>query len=73
MKKTVLKTAMVCLLTCSALMSQAAIRRPAPRPPARPPIRHAAPFDGGVTMLIGAAILFGVKKAYDRRNEGRLV
>ncbi|MDB5019835.1 MAG: hypothetical protein JWQ28_962 [Pedobacter sp.] len=74
MKRTILKTILVCAITCSALMSQAQ-RRPAPRPPRppRPPIvRHEAPLDGSLTLLIGASIAFGIYKAYSRKNEGDL-
>jgi hypothetical protein len=73
MKRSMLKTVLVCALTGAALLSQAATRpRPRPRPPIRQIVRHDAPFDGGVTLLIAAAIAYGIKKAYDSRHEGQL-
>jgi hypothetical protein len=69
MKTSMLKMVLVCALTCTALMSQAA---PRPRPRPKAPVHHDAPFDGGVTLLIAAAIAYGLKKAYDSRHEVQL-
>jgi hypothetical protein len=71
MKTSMLKMVLVSALTFTALMSQAAIK-PRPRPHVKAPVHHDAPFDGGVTLLIAAAIAYGIKKAYDSRHEVQL-
>jgi hypothetical protein len=39
-----------------------------PVPPGNPN-HHNAPFDGGITLLIGSGIAYGIKKAYDKRAQ----
>jgi hypothetical protein len=82
MKKALLKTALLCALVCFGLSSQASagppshssgkpskIKPPPPRPPKWPPSHHNAPFDGGASLLVGAGVVYGVKKAFNRRKK----
>jgi hypothetical protein len=51
--------------------------KPPPKPPKppkapktpKPPVHQNAPFDGGVSLLVGAGIAYGVKKAYNNRKK----
>lgn len=51
-----------CCITCTALVANAQ-RKPFPDRP----IRHGAPFDGGISLLIAAGAAYGAKKAYNKR------
>lgn len=73
MRKVILRTVLVCAITCSALMSKAL---------GFPPgwgggggggggggNHHDAPIDGGASLLIGAGVVYGIKKAYNSRRK----
>jgi len=72
MKNTILKAVFAVAVTCSALASQAQSRPGFPNPPTLPGggggTHHDAPFDGGATLLIGAGIAYGLKKAHNRKK-----
>ena len=41
-----------------------------PGKPGGNPGHKDAPFDAGLTLLIGAGVIYGLKKAYDNRHQG---
>jgi hypothetical protein len=65
MKRITLKIALVTVLTCCAMISNAVT--PPPKPP-KPPGHTNAPFDGGASLLIAAGVAYGIKKAYNSRK-----
>jgi hypothetical protein len=70
MKNTILKAVFAVAITCSALASQAQSRPGFPNPPTLPggSTHHNAPFDGGASLLIGAGIAYGLKKAHSLKK-----
>lgn len=59
---------LVCLLSCSAMISYAVTIPPKGGGGGQPGHTN-APFDGGASLLIAAGIAYGVKKAYNSRKK----
>jgi hypothetical protein len=71
MKKTVLKATLACALVSFALCTDAqALTPPGGGGGPKDPGHHNAPFDGGASLLVGAGIVYGIKKAYNSRKKG---
>ena len=71
MKKAILRTALVCALVTVALSSQALTPPPGGGGSGNGNSgHHNAPFDGGASLLVGAGIVYGIKKAYNSRKKG---
>jgi hypothetical protein len=68
MKKTIIRAVLICAITCSALMSKALTFPPGPGGGGGSN-HHNAPLDGGASLLIGAGIVYGIKKAYNSRKK----
>jgi hypothetical protein len=69
MKKTIIRTVLICAITCSALMSNALTFPP---DKGGGGTHHDAPFDGGASLLIGAGVVYGIKKAYNSRRKAKI-
>jgi hypothetical protein len=69
MRKIILRTMLVCALSCSALMANAFNFPPWPGDHGGGGNHHDAPLDGGASLLIGAGIVYGIKKAYNSRKK----
>jgi hypothetical protein len=68
MKKTLLRTTMVCAIICYAFTSKALDIPPKGGNPGGGG-HHDAPFDGGASLLLAAGAVYGIKKAYNRRKQ----
>jgi hypothetical protein len=68
MKKIVLRTVLVCAITCSALVTKA-LGFPGSGEHGGGGNHHDAPIDGGASLLIGAGVVYGIKKAYNSRKK----
>ncbi|MCQ6956481.1 PID-CTERM protein-sorting domain-containing protein [Mucilaginibacter aquariorum] len=77
MKKILAIALLVCSLLSLMLSNQAFADGPKPSPPKpkdpKPggtPGHKDAPFDGGLILLVGAGVVYGLKKAHDSRQQG---
>jgi hypothetical protein len=68
MKKISLKLGLVCMLSCTAMISYALTIPPKGGGGGHPGHTN-APFDGGASLLIAAGVAYGVKKARDSRKK----
>jgi len=71
MKKTLLRTTLVCAIICYAFTSKAFDIPPKGGNPGGGGggDHHNAPFDGGASLLLAAGAVYGIKKAYNRRKQ----
>jgi hypothetical protein len=77
MKKMIATALLICAFSSPALYNQAFADKPEkpdkqknkPKDPKKPD-HHDAPFNGGLALLVVTGLIYGLKKAYDSRQQG---